>query len=88
MYTYHKWNVTVKFLMDAESNDPVMDAKIATYDSVNLIWVPLATQPSFFNVITAVMGDLYIEFNQPPQPPGIPGDNDEEIYNIWMTMWD
>jgi hypothetical protein len=29
--------------MDAESNDPVMDAQIATYDSVNLKWVPLAT---------------------------------------------
>lgn len=70
MYSYHKWNVTAKFLMDSESNDPIMDAKIATYDSVNAKWVPLATQPSFFNVITAVLGDLYIEFNQPPQPSG------------------
>ena len=43
MYTYHKWNVTAKFLMDTESNDPIMDAKIATWDSVNLKWVPLAT---------------------------------------------
>jgi hypothetical protein len=64
MYTYHKWNVTAKFLMDTESNEPIMDAKIATYDGVK--WVPLTTQPSFFNVITAVVGDLYIEFNQPP----------------------
>ena len=50
--------------MDTESNEPIMDAKIATYDGVK--WVPLTTQPSFFNVITAVVGDLYIEFNQPP----------------------
>jgi len=43
MYSYHKWNVTVKFLMDVESNDPIMDAKIATYDSGTGKWVPLVT---------------------------------------------
>lgn len=70
MYSYHKWNVTAKFLLDAEANEPFMDAKIASYDSANAKWVPLSTQPSFFIVNKAVVGDLYIEFNQPPQPSG------------------
>ncbi len=70
--------------MDVESNDPIMDAKIATYDSGTGKWVPLVTQPSFFNVITAVMGDLYIEFNQPPQPIS----STSQLYSIRMTMWD
>lgn len=70
MYSYHKWNVTAKFLLDAEANEPMMDAKIATFDSVNAKWVPLVTQPAFFVVNKAVVGDLYIEFNQPPQPTG------------------
>lgn len=70
MFAYHKWNVTAKFLMDVESNEPIMDAKIATYNSGTSKWVALSTQPSFFNVIKSVVGDLYIEFNQPPQPTG------------------
>ncbi len=39
MFAYQKWNVTAKFLMDMESNDPIMDAKIVTWDAVNLKWI-------------------------------------------------
>jgi hypothetical protein len=67
MYAYRKWNVTAKFFNDAESNDPIMDAKLATWDAVNLKWTAIAS-PSWFGVNSATMGDLYIEFNQPPQP--------------------
>jgi len=30
------------------------------------------------------MGDLYIEFNQPPQPIS----STSQLYSIRMTMWD
>jgi hypothetical protein len=78
MWAYQKWNVTAKFLMDSENNDPIMDAKVVTWDSTNSVWV-VGTQPASFRVITSVMGDLYIEFVQPTQPAG--GLN-TQVYNI------
>jgi hypothetical protein len=62
MYAYWKWNVTAKFFNDAESNDPIMDAKLATWDSVNTKWSPIAS-PTWFIVNNATLGSLFIEFN-------------------------